>query len=154
MAKQILTHIEPTIVLEPGSYIAGDAGFLLLRVDHLKDIGGRKWVTVDGGTNLLPTPVDRGELKIANRINSPPKEFVNVFGPIPSPHDLISTGAYLPEVHNGDILVVLGSGAYTLSYSNQFLYSRPNVIMLSREKGIMKIREKETFEDVLRMDRA
>ena len=151
--KQTLPQWEPTIVLEPGSFIANDAGIMLLRVVHVKEAGGRKWVMVDGGVNVLPTPDEKRIPKIANHMNSTPNELVNVVGPIPSPGDYISTETRLPEVQEGDIIAVSNSGAYTLGYSSQFLYPRPYAIMVTREKGITKIREKESFEDVLRMDR-
>jgi diaminopimelate decarboxylase len=153
LVKKLSNQMEPTIVLEPGRFIISDAGFLLFRVAHVKEVSGRKWVTVDGGFNVLPSYNGRRKVRILNRINSQPKDFADIVGPIPYSHDFVSIKTYLPEVHEGDVLVVFDSGAYTLGNLRQFLYPRPYVLMLSRQKGIVKIREKETFEDVLRMDR-
>ena len=144
---------EPTIVLEPGSFIVNDAGIALLSVVQVKEVGGRKWVVVDGGVNVLPAPDEKRIPWVANRMTSTSKDVVSIVGPIPAPCDYISTEARVSEVHEGDIIAVSNSGAYTLGYSSQFLYPRPYAIMVTREKGVTKIREKESFEDVLRMDR-
>jgi diaminopimelate decarboxylase len=151
--KQTLVQMEPTIVLEPGSFIAGDAGLLLLRVDHVKEAGGFKWVIVDGGTNLLPTGNEHYEVKVANRDSEPSSELVNIVGPIPSPIDSICLKKWLPRVHEGDLIAVLDCGAYSLSSSNQFLHPRPSVVMLTRDKGPVEIRKAETFEYVTQLDR-
>ncbi len=142
-----------TAVFEPGRFIVSDSGFLLLRVDHVKQAGGYKWAIVDGGTNLLPITSERRDIQLANRKPEPPDELVNIVGPIPSLNDFISIKKHLPKIVEDDILLVSDSGAYSLSSSNQFLYPRPCVMMIGPEKGAIKIRQKETCEDLLRFDR-
>ncbi len=142
-----------TAVFEPGRFVVSDTGFLLLRVDHVKQAGGFIWAIVDGGTNLLPITSERREVQIVNRKTGLPDELVNIVGPIPSLNDFISIKKYLPKVLEGDILMVFDAGAYSLSSSNQFLYPRPTVMMISPEKGAIKIRRKETCEDLLHFDK-
>lgn len=144
---------EPTIILEPGRYVVSDAGLLLLKVDHIKEAGGYKWIVVDGGTNLVPHYKEQREIQVANRGNASPKETVNIVGPILFPIDFVAIKSRLPEIRDGDTLAVFDCGAYTLSKSTQFLYPRPSAIMIDSEGKIVKIRERETFEDVTRMDR-
>lgn len=119
----------------------------------MKEAGGYKWIVVDGGTNLVPHYKEQREIQIANRANASPKETVNIVGPILFPVDFVAIKSRLPEIRDGDTLAVFDCGAYTLSKSTQFLYPRPSAIMIDSEGKIVKIRERETFEDVTRMDR-
>jgi len=152
--KLILEDVpEPTLILEPGRYIVGDAGILLLRVDHIKEAGGYKWIIVDGGTNFIPNYMERHKIQIANRVSEEPTEVVNIAGPTPDSNDLVSIKKRLPKVREGDLLAVLDSGAYTLSKATQFLYPRPHVVLLNARGGVKEIRENETYEDILRKDR-
>ena len=144
---------EPTLVTEPGRFIVGPSGLLLLRVDHVKVSGGYKWVFVDGGTNILPSFYECRELKIANNCSAYGKESVNVVGPLLYPKDFIAIKTTLPRVREGDIIAVLNCGAYSLSSSTQFLYPRPAAVLVDQQCTVHLIREKETFEDVLRKDK-
>ncbi|UCD25078.1 MAG: diaminopimelate decarboxylase, partial [Gemmatimonadota bacterium] len=62
-ADQYAAAIEPlarsselTIVLEPGRFLVGNAGYLLTRCVHTKRSGGRRFVVVDAGMNDLLRP--------------------------------------------------------------------------------------------------
>ena len=145
--------LEPTLIAEPGRFIVGPVGILLLRVDHVKVSGGHKWVTVDGGTNIVPSFYEQREILIANNSSASDKESVNVVGPLLYPKDFIAIKAMLPKVKEGDILAVLDCGAYTISSSTQFLYPRPPAVLVNSHNEVRIIRERETFEDVLRKDK-
>jgi len=144
---------EPTLITEPGRFIAGPSGMLLLRVDHTKIAGGYKWILVDGGTNIVPVIYERRTILIANKATAPNKELVNIVGPLLYPKDFIAIKVVLPQVEEDDIIAVLHCGAYSLSSSTQFLYPRPTAVLVSSKGKVEVIREKETFEDVLRKDK-
>lgn len=149
--KQKLNDM-PNLVLEPGRYIVGDAGLLLLRVECIKMAFGHKWIITNGGTNLIPDYWERREIRIANRHNAQPTGIVNVVGPLLYPNDFIAIKKRLPNAQEGDILAVYDVGAYTLSQSTQFLYPRPATVLLGPDGEITQIREKETYADVLSKD--
>jgi len=144
---------EPTLITEPGRFIVGPSGLLLLKVDHVKVAGGYKWVFVDGGTNIVPSFYERRELIVANNCSATEKELVNIVGPLLYPKDFIAIKTLLPKVRERDIIAVLDCGAYTLSSSTQFLYPRPAAVLINQKGKVRLIREKETFEDVYRKDR-
>ena len=144
---------EPTLIAEPGRFIAGPSGMLLLRVDHVKVAGGYRWVLVDGGTNILPLIYGRRTILIVNRAAASEKELVNVVGPLLYPKDFVAIKMSVPRVKEDDIIAVLYCGAYSLSSSTQFLYPRPTAVLVSSEGKVRVIREKETFEDVLHKDK-
>jgi len=154
--KQSLGRLrEPTIVVEPGRYISA-SGILLVSVDHVKKAGGYKWVIVDGGTNLLPYSSGFREIRkivVANKASKQPEEVVNIVGPLLYSEDFINLRTSIPETSEADILSIFGCGSYTISRSNQFLHPRPAVVLIDPNGEVELIREKETFEDVMRNDR-
>ncbi len=145
-----------TLVLEPGRYLVGDAGLLLLRVEYVKPRkGGATWICVDGGTNLLLRPALMGtyyHMELADRRGEGGGEVVNVGGPLCQAGDVIGRGRRLPPVRRGDLLVVFNAGAYTLTMANQY-NSRPRaaVVMVKGEKAEV-IRKRESCEDIWRYD--
>ncbi|MFX0199065.1 MAG: diaminopimelate decarboxylase family protein [Candidatus Hodarchaeota archaeon] len=144
---------EPTIIFEPGSYLVSDIGILLLRVDHVKQIGDYKWIITDGGTNLIPHFMEQHELSVINQHeNSSESEEVNIAGPLLYDNDVIAIRRNLPKIYEGDILAVHDCGAYTLSKSTQFLQPRPAVLIVN-SGNVVKIRERETYEYITKMDR-
>lgn len=144
---------EPTLIAEPGRFIVGPSGLLLLRVDHTKMAGGYKWIVVDGGTNIVPDIHERRTILVSNNATASDKELVNIVGPLLYPKDFIAIRVLLPQVEEGDVLAVLNCGAYSLSSSNQFLYPRPSTVLINWGGETQVIREKETFDDVVRKDK-
>jgi len=153
LKKRLTDMPEPSIVFEPGHNLVNDAGLLLLRVGCIKEASGCKWIVVDGGTNLIPIYTERRELIVANRASAPPAETVNVVGPLLYGMDFIAIKTRLPRIKEGDLLAVLNSGAYTMSFSTQFLYPRPPVVLLDHNAEIKVIRDKETYEDVVHLEK-
>jgi diaminopimelate decarboxylase len=160
VAKRIAENVrknldlpEPTLITEPGRFIVGPSGMLLLRVDHTKVAGGYKWIVVDGGTNIIPVIYDRRAILAVNNAGESEEELVNIVGPLLYPKDSVAIKAFVPRVKENDIIAVLDCGAYSLSSSTQFLYPRPTAVLINSKGKVKVIREKETFEDVLRKDR-
>jgi len=144
---------EPTLITEPGHFLVGSSGTLLLRVDNVKMSGGYKWITVNGGTNLVPVIYQRREILIANRAVANDKEEANIVGPLLYPKDFIAIKTQLPHVEENDLIAVQDCGAYSLTSSTQFLYPRPAALLVRPHGKVELIRERETFEDVLRKDK-
>ncbi|MEM2914805.1 MAG: alanine racemase [Candidatus Bathyarchaeia archaeon] len=144
---------KPALITEPGGFIVGPSGLLLIRVDHVKSAAGFKWVVVDGGTNILPSFLERREILVVNNGHNSDMKMVNIVGPLLYPRDFVAIKAWLPKVHEGDIIAVLDCGAYSLSSSTQFLYPRPCAILIDSFGKTYVIRERETLEDVLGKDR-
>src|SRR5205085_7675267 len=103
-----------TLVVEPGRFIVGDAGVLLTRVLYRKKSGGKMIAVIDAGMNDLIRPshyqawhdieVDGG----AER----PRVTYDVVGPICESGDFFALDRELPELAQGDLLAVQGTGAY------------------------------------------
>ena len=154
MKRELKGLPTPILITEPGQFIAGSAGILLLRVDHIKIIGGDKWIIVDGGTNLVPIAniFTRRDIVVVNQASLTQKELVNIAGPLLYRDDILALKTPLAPVNEGDIIAVFDCGAYTLSSSTQFLHPRPPAVLVNSKKEVQKIRARETARDILRND--
>ncbi len=146
-----------TLILEPGRYLVGDAGVLLLRVGCFKPRDRTpSWVCVDGGINILIRPALLGtyyHMEVANRMKSEHTELVNIAGPLCQSGDVIGRERKIPKVRRGDLIAVFDAGAYTLVMSSQYnSQPRPAVVMV-REGEAEVVRYREDCEDVLRYER-
>jgi diaminopimelate decarboxylase len=145
-----------SLVLEPGRYLVGDAGLLLLRVEYVKPRRGRPtWICADGGINLLIRPVLLGtyyHMEMAERREEGEGEVVNVAGPLCQAGDVIGRERRLPSPKRGDLLAVFNAGAYTLTMSSQYNHRpRPAMVMVEGER-VEVVRKRETCEDLWRYD--
>ena len=141
---------EPTLYLEPGRYIVGDASVLLVTVNSVKQ-SYRKFIGTDAGFNTLLRPTMYGSyhhIVVANKMNAPDNEEVDVAGNVCESGDLFARDRMLPEIEEGDILGILNAGAYGFTMASNY-NSRPlpAEVLVSSGKPIL-VREEETFEDL------
>jgi diaminopimelate decarboxylase len=144
---------EPTLMVEPGRYVAADAGFLVTRVLAIKD-GYRKFVGVDAGMNDLPRPAIYGayhHVTVLGKENASPSEEVNVVGRLCENNDQFARGRTLPPIEVGDVLVMHNAGAHCFSMGHNY-NGRPRAgeYLLTEEGDVHLIRRPETDEDLFR----
>ncbi|MGC8889502.1 MAG: diaminopimelate decarboxylase [bacterium] len=147
----------PTIVLEPGRYIVGNAGVTVYTVGAIKEISGiRKYVSIDGGMSDNPRPMlYQAEYTafVANKMNEDCKETVTIAGRHCESGDILIDKTFLPELVPGDILVVAATGAYNYSMSSNYnLFPRPIVIGVKDGKEEIWV-EREKYSDLVRLHR-
>lgn len=146
----------PTLIFEPGRYIVGDAGVLLVRAGYIKERPGMPtWVSVDAGMNALIRPALYGayhHIEVATKIAEKNEFEYNIAGPLCESGDFIGKNRKLQRVEQGNLLVVFDVGAYGLAMSNQHTAQpRPAMVMVNGQK-VAAVRKKETFEDLTRLD--
>jgi len=143
----------PTLILEPGRAIAGDAGILLTTVGVVKETGRRNWVMADAGMNLLlrPSLYDAyHHVIVANKASETPATTYSIGGPCCESSDYLAKDRRFPKLTEGDLLAVLDTGAYGFSMSSNYnSYPRCAVVMVENGVGRL-IRSRETYEDLLR----
>lgn len=113
----------PELLLEPGRWLAGPAGVYVTRVLSEKVSRGVHFVVLDGGLHQHLTatgrlaPRDAPRLPIVN-LSRPDATPVTrtLVGPLCTPLDSFGE-VTLPEPRVGDLLGVLGSGAYGPTFS-------------------------------------
>jgi diaminopimelate decarboxylase len=146
----------PIFCVEPGRYLVCDASVLLTAVNTVKTTPFKKFVGVDAGFNTLVRPAMYGSyhpVVVANKLNSPEEEVVDVVGPICESGDVLARDRLLPKIAEGDLLAVLNAGAYGFAMSSQY-NARPRAAEVLVKNGkYALVRERETFEDLLACQR-
>jgi diaminopimelate decarboxylase len=113
------------LAIEPGKYMVGDAGALLLGVEYVKESYGNIFACVDGGTfNTVPRPAiylqAHHEIVNASRIDGPHRARVTVAGNLCETGDVFGRERSMPLPESGDILAVLCAGAYCRSMASHY----------------------------------
>lgn len=143
----------PTLVIEPGRSIIGNAGTTLYTVGSIKNIPGvRKYVSVDGGMadNIRPALYGaKYECALANRINDNTRETVTIAGKSCESGDILIKDVELPESKSGDILAVFTTGAYGYSMSSNYNKIPKPAIVLVKEGKAKLIAKRQTFDDLI-----
>jgi diaminopimelate decarboxylase (EC 4.1.1.20) len=90
---------------------------------------------------------------LANKLSAPMTESVAIAGKHCESGDIVIKDAKLPPTQPGDVLVVMGTGAYNYSMaSNYNRLPRPAAVLVSQGDASL-ILQRETVEDLIRQDR-
>jgi len=146
----------PTVMVEPGRSIVGDAGVTLYTVGAVKAIPGiRAYASVDGGMYENPRPAlynARYQAVLAERLLEPATATVTIAGRCCESGDVLVWDARVPEPRPGDLLAVFSTGAYTYSMaSNYNRYPRPPIVFV-RDGRARVVVARETIDDLLARD--
>lgn len=147
----------PKLIVEPGRSLIGSACVTAYTVGFRKVVPGiRTYISVDGGMSDNPRPITYQSVygaAIANRMSAPMAvERVTVAGKHCESGDIVIKNALLPETEQGDILVVMATGAYNYSMaSNYNRISRPAAILVHEGEANLII-QRETYQDLIRQD--
>lgn len=142
--------------LEPGRSIVGQAGALLTRSIYRKQNGEKVFVIVDAAMNDLIRPAlyqsHHEILPVIERAR--PEIFGDVVGPVCESGDFLAKDRRMPDVHPGELLAVATAGAYGfVQASNYNSRPRPAEVLVEGDQWRV-IRERETFADLIRGERA
>ena len=143
------------VLLEPGRYIAGNAGVLLTRVEYLKLDKAKRFAVVDASMSELIrpalyeawhdiVPVGSGAGREAATYD--------VVGPVCESSDVLGTSREL-AVAQGDLLAILSAGAYAMAMaSNYNTRPRPAEVLVDRSRAF-EIRSRESVASLFAGER-
>ena len=140
------------LILEPGRSIAGNAGILVTKALYIKQHIKKEFVVVDAGMNDLmrPSLYDAFHNIIPVSKNSRKKITSDIVGPICESGDFLGKNRRMHRVLKGDLLAVMGAGAYGFTMSSTY-NSRPRVPeILVKGNRYYIIREREDYKDLTR----
>jgi diaminopimelate decarboxylase len=120
-------------VVELGRFLVGESGVYVTRVVDCKESRGERYAVVDGGMHhQLAASGNFGQvirrnypLAVGNRIAEEPAGAVTVVGCLCTPLDLLGKQVALPEVREGDLVVIFQAGAYGLTASPTAFLGHP-----------------------------
>ena len=156
-----------TVICEPGRFLTANAGVFLTKVLYQKLNSKKRFVIVDGAMNDLIRPslynahhrilvVSNKNGEISNEIsfqNLNEISKADVVGPICESSDFLAKNVDLPELKNGDLLLVKSAGAYGFSMSSNY-NSRLRCAEVALENGTDRlIRRRESFEYLIALER-
>ena len=159
--KELVDAVRPTlealsaggtkILCEMGRYIAGNAGVLLTRVIYRKNSGGKNFLVADAGMNdlLRPSLYDAyHEVRPVN--NGAAAAPADLVGPVCESGDYLARDRDLPDAAEGDLLALMGAGAYGFSMaSNYNSRPRPAEVLVKGERWAV-VREREHLADLVK----
>jgi len=147
-AARLLPLLQPLglkILIEPGRFIAGNAGILVTRVEYVKRTGKKNFVIVDAAMNDLIRPAfydayheivpltKKGGARLAS----------DVVGPICESGDYFCQDRPLPKVGEGDYLALMSAGAYgsvmASNYNTRPLV--PEILVRGRRHAVARERQ-------------
>ena len=113
------------IAIEPGKFLVGEPGALLLRTEYVKESYGNLFACVNGGTyNTVPRPAIYlhafHEIVNASRVGGRPPARLTVAGNLCETGDVFGKDRLMPRPGSGEILAVLVAGAYCRSMASTF----------------------------------
>ena len=150
----LLKQISLKVILEPGRFIAGNAGILVSKVTYIKDTPQKNFVIVDAAMNDFARPsLYSAYHKIVAIKNNKKKrkdgKKADIVGAICESGDFLGKDREL-DVKEKDYIAVFGAGAYGFSMSSNY-NSRPRAAeILVKDKKIFLIRKRETYHDLIK----
>jgi diaminopimelate decarboxylase len=146
-----------TVYVEPGRGLVGRAAVALYRVIGTKRVPNvRTFVAVDGGMgdNIRPALYDAEYTAVlAARAGETPTEDVTVAGRYCESGDVLIRSVRLPTARPGDVVAIPAAGAYSVAMSSNYNETpRPAVVLLDGGRARV-IRERESIEDIWRLER-
>ena len=140
-----------TLAFEPGKFLVSEAGFFLAKVNVVKQTTSTVFAGIDSGFNHLIRPMLYGSQHLIENISNPKgkERFYSVVGYI-CETDTFANNRRISEIKEGDVLCFRNAGAYCFSMaSNYNSRYKPAEVLWIDGRGVL-IRERETFEDLLK----
>lgn len=166
-AEALVPLIEPAgvrFIMEPGRFIAGNAGLLVTKVQYVKAGGEKKFLLCDTGMHHLirpalygsyhpiwPVEPAEGFVPEGRPVDAPREgaEAVDVVGPICESTDFFAKERPLPPVARGDLLAVFAAGAYGMTMASEFnSFPRPAEVLVDGSQ-VRLIRRRGTYADLV-----
>jgi diaminopimelate decarboxylase len=156
--KELVDAIRPMleatgtkVLCEMGRFISGAAGILLTNVVYRKRSGEKDFIVADAGMNdlLRPSLYDAHHEVLPVSENGGLKR-ADLVGPVCETGDYLARDRDLPDAREGDLLAVMGAGAYGFSMaSNYNSRPRPAEVMVSGDQWAV-VREREHYPDLVK----
>ena len=146
----LLQPLNLKILIEPGRFIAGNAGILVTRVEFVKKTGRKNFIIVDAAMNDLIRPAFYDayhEIVPLTRKNGV-QISSDVVGPICESSDFFCKDRPLPKFGEGDYLALLSAGAYGFAQASNY-NTRPRAaeILVSGKRAAVA-RERQPVKEI------
>ncbi len=140
-----------TLAFEPGKFLVSESGSFLAKVNVVKQTTSTVFASIDSGFNHLIRPMFYGATHHIENISNPDgkERFYSVVGYI-CETDTFASNKKIAEIKEGDILCFRNAGAYCFSMSSNYNSRFKPAEVLWHNGEAKLIRQRETFDDILR----
>lgn len=140
------------LLVEPGRWLVAEAGILLSRVLLTKEGESRRFLVLDAAMNDLLRPSLYEAWHDIVRIGddgAAARSTWDVVGPVCETGDTFATDRLLPRCESGDLVAILGAGAYGASMASTY-NSRvlPAEVLVDAGRYAV-VRRRQTFDEML-----
>ena len=146
----------PALFIEPGRSIISTAGVTLYTIGSSKQVPkGKTYFAVDGGMADNARPSMYQAKYYAEIVNKPSQELaktVTIAGRFCESGDILIKDIKLPELEEGDVLVVFNTGAYNYSMASNYNRVQKSAMVLVNNSQSDIIVSRETLDDIISHD--
>lgn len=152
----IIGYERPLIVVEPGRYLIGEAGFTLYKVGSIKEIPEvRKYVSIDGGMcdNIRPSLYQaKYHAIVVNKAQQVNEEVITLAGNCCESGDILIYDISLPKLDINDVICVFSTGAYNYSMASNYNKNTIPATVLLNNGQITTLIKSQTREQLVQND--
>lgn len=142
----------PRIFLEPGRGLTANTQMLVTSVLTERHTPERDYLVLDAGINVLPGLVSEfHQIMPLTDTGAAHDHEYRLVGPTCAPWDTLLHSWYGSELHTGDQLVVMDTGAYFVPMATTFSFAEPGVLLVDSGREVM-LRRGERFTDIVALD--
>ena len=140
---------------EPGRFLVAEAGVLLARVHTLKASGAeadaRVFAGTDSGFNHLVRPALYDAYHTVANLSNPdgePRRY-DVVGNVCESGDVFARARDVAEIRRGDVLAILGAGAYGMTMASTYnLRPLPAEVLVQADGAARVVRRRQSAESL------
>ena len=159
-AKTVARHtaaLDCKVMLEPGRVLVGNAGLLAASVIYVKKGENKRFVIVDAAMNDLVRPTLYDAHHDIVPVSAPAPRAArltrsDVVGPVCESGDYLALDRDLSEVAAGDLVAIMGAGAYGAvqagTYNSRLLV--PEVLVKGSQYAV--VRPRPSYEQLIALD--
>lgn len=139
-AMNSLYNKEISLYFEPGKYIVAESGNMIVQANTIKNNRGRFIIGTDSGFNHLMRPMIYDAYHHIKNLSNPNGEIrkYDIAGNICETGDVFATDRDLPEIREGDFLLIENAGAYCYSMGSVYnLRAMPAEILVENGKDVL-----------------
>jgi len=147
----ILKPLDLKILLEPGRFIAGNAGVLLTKCLYEKKGAAKTFKIIDSGMHQLIRPALYEGYHEINPVKEPTgeSEIVDVVGPICETGDFFCQDREVPSFQPGDVIAMMSAGAYGFTMASTYnTQPLPAEILVDGSESRV-VRKRQTLEELI-----
>lgn len=156
LIKKCVGHLGCEIEIEPGRFIAGNAGLLVSQVIYVKSGEDREFLIIDGAMNDLIRPAMYDAHHdiipvVESEVGVLPIPY-DIVGPVCESGDTFAKGRHMPPLKAGDLVAFRSAGAYGAVMASEY-NTRPLIPeVLVKGDQFAVIRPRPTFDEMINRD--